>query len=111
MLPQDLYKMMDQFKGMQGKVQEMQEDLKEQIVEAESGGGMVKVVVNGKQEVLSVDIEKNILFSLKNDEDVEMLEDLIISAVNSGIKKSQGLMLDNVQKLGGGLDLSKFMGK
>jgi len=109
MFPKDIFKAFEQFKGMKEKVSEMQEDLKNKIVEAESGGGMVKVVVNGKQELLSLEVEKSILLNLKNEEDIEMLEDLIISAVNSGIQKSQGLALENLSKLGGGVDLSQFI--
>ncbi|MBF0274703.1 MAG: YbaB/EbfC family nucleoid-associated protein [Nitrospinae bacterium] len=108
MFPKDMFKAFEQFKGIKEKVQEMQDELKEKIVEADSGGGMVKVIVNGKQEVLSLEVEKSILLNLKNDEDIEMLEDLIISAVNSGIQKSQGLVMENVSKLGGGIDLSQF---
>ena len=70
-------------------------------VEAGSGGGMVNVVMNGKQEVLSIRIDPEVV----NREDVEMLQDLIVAAVNEAIRKSQELMTEEMKKVTGGLSI------
>ena len=70
-------------------------------VEASSGGGAVKVTVNGKQEILSLKINPEVLAS----PDKEMLEDLILAACNEGLKKSRELMAEELSKLTGGLPL------
>jgi len=70
--------MMKQAQQLQTKMAKMQEEMAEKTIEASSGGGMVKVVANGKQEVVSIHIEKEVV----DPEDVEMLQDLILAAVN-----------------------------
>jgi DNA-binding YbaB/EbfC family protein len=70
-------------------------------VEAASGGGMVNVVMNGKQEVLSIRIDPEVV----SREDVEMLQDLIVAAVNEAIRKSQELMTEEMKKATGGLSI------
>jgi hypothetical protein len=70
-------------------------------VEASSGGGMVNIVMNGKQEVLNVRIDPEVV----NREDVEMLQDLIVAAVNEGIRKSQEMMTEEMKKVTGGLNI------
>ena len=77
-----------QFQDMQKQLQKVQEDLKERVVEGTAGGGMVKVKVNGQQEVVDVKIEKDVI----NPDDKSMLEDLILAAMNEGVKKSKKLM-------------------
>ena len=71
------------------------------MVEASAGGGMVSVKVNGKQELLEVVIEKDVV----NPDDVEMLQDLIVAAVNEGMKKANQLMQDKLQGITGGLNI------
>lgn len=73
-----------QAQEVQKKIEAVQNELEDLIIDAEAGGGLVKVVVNGKQELLELKIQPEAL-----EEDVEMLEDLIISAVNMGMRKSQ----------------------
>ena len=83
-------------------MQKMKEEVKDaQVVEASAGGGMVSVKVNGKQELLEVVIEKDVV----NPDDVEMLQDLIVAAVNEGMKKAQLLMQDKLQGITGGLNI------
>lgn len=88
-----------QAQKMQAQMQKVQEDLASKTVEASSGGGMVKAVVNGKQELLSVKIEPEVI----NPSDAEMLQDLIVAAVNEGIKRSQAMMNEEMGKLTSGL--------
>jgi DNA-binding YbaB/EbfC family protein len=82
-------------------MKEVQESLGDEKVEASSGGGMVNVVVNGRQELLSIKIEPEIV----KEGDLEMLEDLIIAAVNEGIKKSQAMVQEKLSAVTGGLNI------
>ncbi|HRS83988.1 MAG TPA: YbaB/EbfC family nucleoid-associated protein [Smithellaceae bacterium] len=88
-----------QAKKMQEKMGRLQQELETRTVEAQSGGGMVRVLVNGKFEIVSLKIEKDVV----NPEDVEMLQDLIAAAVNEGIRKSQEMASQEMAKITGGL--------
>jgi len=90
---------MKQAKKMQEKMARLQQELETRTVEAQSGGGMVQVLVNGKFEIVSLKIEKDVV----NPEDVEMLQDLIAAAVNEGIRKSQEMASQEMAKITGGL--------
>lgn len=74
-----------QFEEMQKKLANLEQDLRERVVEATSGGGMVKVRVNGTEEVVDIKIEPEVI----NPDDKGMLEDLILAAVNEGVKKAK----------------------
>ncbi len=87
---------------MQGKMKQIQEEAANRVVEASSGGGMVKVRVNGRQEVLSIELEPDVVEA----EDLEMLQDLTVAAVNEGIRKSKEMMEEELKKLTGGLNLN-----
>jgi DNA-binding YbaB/EbfC family protein len=87
---------------MQGKMKQIQEEAANRVVEASSGGGMVTVRVNGKQEVLSIELEPDVVEA----EDLEMLQDLTVAAVNEGIRKSKEMMEEELKKLTGGLNLN-----
>src|SRR3989304_8675663 len=95
-----------QAQKMQAQMQKIQEELANKAVEASSGGGMVKAVVNGKQELLSIKIEPEVV----NPSDVEMLQDLIVAAVNEGIKRSQAMMSEEMGKVTGGLGVPGLSG-
>lgn len=97
----DVGKMMKQAQEMQKKMARVQEGLKERIVDATVGGGMVAVKVNGAQEVVDVKVSDEIMTS----GDKAMLEELLISAVNEGLKKSRKLMEAEMGKVTGGLNL------
>lgn len=97
----NMQQIMRQAQKMQKKVEEAQAEAAAQIVEASVGGGMVSVKVNGKQELLEVVIEKDVV----NPDDVEMLQDLIAAAVNEGMKKANQLMQDKLQGITGGLNI------
>ena len=90
---------MRQAQKLQDQIQKMQEEMADRTVEASSGGGMVTVVTNGKQDVVSIKIDPEVV----NKDDVEMLEDLIVAAVNEAKKRSQELMAGELGKLTGGL--------
>ena len=75
--------MLKQAQKIQAQLAKMQDEMAQKTIEASSGGGMVSVVVNGKQEVISIRIEPEVI----NPEDVDMLQDLVLAAVNEGIRK------------------------
>ena len=92
---------MKQAQKMQAKMAEIQEELADKTVESTSGGGMVRVQVNGRQEVLSIAIEPDVV----DPEDVEMLQDLIVAAVNDALNKSREMMAEEMKKLTGGMSI------
>ena len=92
---------MKQAQKVQQKMKEVQESLGDEKVEASAGGGMVNVVGNGRQELLSIKIEPEIV----KEDDLEMLEDLIMAAVNEGIKKSQLMVQEKMSAVTGGLNI------
>jgi nucleoid-associated protein EbfC len=92
---------MKQAKKMQERIGQMQKDLELRTIEAQAGGGMVKVVVNGKFEIVSLKVEKDVV----NPEDIEMLQDLIVAAVNEGIRKAQEMASEEMAKITGGLNI------
>jgi len=92
---------MKQAQQMQEKMAKLQEELAEKTVEASSGGGMVTAVVNGKQSLVSLNIEKDVV----DPEDVEMLQDLVLAAINEALKKSQEMMQEEMSKVTGGLNM------
>ncbi len=92
---------MKQAQVMQQKMARVQQELEDKQVEASAGGGMVTAVVNGKQQLLSLNIEKGVV----DPEDVEMLQDLVVAAVNEAIKKSQDMMQEEMNKVTGGLNI------
>jgi DNA-binding YbaB/EbfC family protein len=94
-------KMMKQAQQLQTKMLKMQEELADKTVEASAGGGMVKVVANGRQQILSLEVEKEVV----DPEDVEMLQDLILAAVNDALAKSQEMVSAEMGKLTGGMNI------
>lgn len=96
---------MKQAKKIQEKMASMQAELETRTIEATTGGGMVTVVVNGKFELISLKIEKEVV----NPEDVEMLQDLIIAAVNEGIRKAQEMASAEMAKITGGFNIPGLM--
>lgn len=97
----NLGQLLKQAQKMQQKMQELQEGLATKTAEATAGGGMVTVVVNGKQELVSLKIEKEVI----DPNDAGMLQDLVIAAVNEAMKKMQQVIADEMAKLTGGLGL------
>jgi hypothetical protein len=100
-----LGKMMKQAQQLQSKMFKLQEELAEKTVETSSGGGMVKVVANGKQQLVSIQIEQEVV----DPEDVEMLQDLILAAVNDALAKAQDMVSGEMNKLTGGMNIPGLM--
>jgi DNA-binding YbaB/EbfC family protein len=93
--------MMKQAQKLQAKMLRMQEELADKTVEATAGGGMIKAVANGRQQILSIQIEKEVV----DPDDIEMLQDLILAAVNDALTKSQEMVSGEMSKLTGGLKI------
>ncbi|NJD61197.1 MAG: YbaB/EbfC family nucleoid-associated protein [Deltaproteobacteria bacterium] len=97
----DLRDMLKQAQGMQARLAKLQEELAERTVEASSGGGMVTVVANGRQEILSVRIEKEVV----SPGEVDLLQDLVRAAVNEALARSREMMAAEMAKITGGINL------
>ena len=93
--------MMKQAQKLQSKMMELQEELADKTVEATAGGGMVTVVINGRQEIISLSIDPEVV----DRQEIEMLQDLIIAAVNDGIRRAQQIWADEMKKLTGGMSI------
>jgi DNA-binding YbaB/EbfC family protein len=98
-------KMMKQAQQLQSKMLKLQEEMADKTVETTSGGGMVKVVANGRQQILSIQIEKEVV----DPDDVEMLQDLILAAINDALIKSQEMATQEMSKLTGGHNIPGLM--
>lgn len=94
----DLFK---QAQDLQERLQRVQEEAASRTVEASAGGGMVRATVNGRLELVSLQIEPGAI----SGGDVEMLQDLVIAAVNQALRSAQAQMADEMSKLTGGLKL------
>ncbi len=97
----NLGNMMKQAQKLQSKMMEMQEELGNRTVTVQVGGGMVEVVANGRQEVLSLRIDPEVV----NPDDTEMLQDLILAAVNDALNRSREMVSDEMAKLTGGMKI------
>jgi DNA-binding YbaB/EbfC family protein len=86
---------------MQEKMAKLQEELGEKTVEASSGGGMVTVVANGKQEIVSIKIDPEVVDA----NDVEMLEDLVLAAINDALYQAKQLVSEEMSQLTGGVKI------
>ncbi len=98
-------KIMKQAQQVQARMMKLQEELALKTVEASAGGGMVTAVVNGRFEVLSLKIEKDVV----TPDDIEMLQDLIMAAVNEGLRKAQEMAQAEMSKITGGLQIPGMM--
>lgn len=93
--------LMKQAQQMQDRVKKLQEEVANKTVEASAGGGMITVVVNGRQEVLSIKIDPSVV----DPADVDMLQDLVTAAVNEALRKSQDLMKEEMGRMTAGMGL------
>ena len=94
-------KFLKQAQKMQKDMAKIQTEMANKTVEATAGGGMVTVITNGNQEITSVKIEKEVVDS----DDIEMLENLVIAAINEGLRKSKEMVTGEMSKLTGGLNI------
>lgn len=110
---QNMADMFGKFSELQEKVQKAKNELSKVEVEAEAGGGMVKVKANGQQKIISIKLDKDVI----DPEDAEMLEDLVVAGVNKALEKAEEAAQEHMQKTykdmmpGGGIpgmDMSKL---
>ncbi len=101
MMGGNMAKMMKQVQKMQADMAKAQEEMGARTVESSAGGGVVKVVANGKQEIVSLVIQPEAV----DPEDVEMLQDLVLTAVNTALEQSREMMTKEMSKLTGGLNI------
>lgn len=97
----NMNKMMKQVQKMQQNMMKLQEELKERTVESTAGGGMIKVVASGNNEIVSIEINPEAV----DPEDVEMLQDMVLAAVNEALKKAQDMVAGEMSKLTGGMNI------
>ncbi|HOJ77467.1 MAG TPA: YbaB/EbfC family nucleoid-associated protein [Bacillota bacterium] len=105
MIP-NMQQAMKQFQKMQAEMARVQEELGNKTVSATAGGGVVKVEITGKLEIKQIEIDKEVV----NNDEVEMLQDLIVAAVNEGIKKAQEMAADEMAKVTGNLKIPGMPG-
>ncbi|MCF8036856.1 MAG: YbaB/EbfC family nucleoid-associated protein [Desulfobacteraceae bacterium] len=98
-------KMMKQAQQLQEKMTKLQEEMADKTVEATAGGGMIKVVANGRQQIVSINIEKEVV----DPEDVDMLQDLILAATNEALSRAQEMVSEEMNKLTGGMNIPGMM--
>lgn len=91
----NMQKFFKQAQKVQAEIARVQEELSQKTVEGTAGGGVVKVVASGQQEILSVSIDPAVV----NEDDVEMLQDLIVAAVNEALRKARELASDEMAKV------------
>ena len=96
-------KMLKQIQKVQNEMMKMQEEVSGRTVEATSGGETVRVIVSGGKEMLELDLDPQLL----QEDDLEMLQDLVISAVNEGLRKADEMVNTEMQKISGNLGLPK----
>lgn len=96
---------MKQAQKLQSRMLKLQEELADKTVETSTGGGMVKAVANGRQQIVSIQIEKEVV----DPDDVDMLQDLILAAVNDALAKSQEMVSSEMSKLTGGMNIPGMM--
>jgi DNA-binding YbaB/EbfC family protein len=97
----NLGNMMKQAQKLQSRMLEMQEELGNKTVTVQVGGGMVEVVANGRQEILSLRIDPEVV----NPDDTDMLQDLVMAAINDALNRSREMVSEEMSKLTGGMKI------
>lgn len=101
MMGGNMNKMMKQVQKMQANMLKMQEELSERTVENTVGGGVIKVVANGSQEIVSIDIQPEAV----DPDDIEMLQEMILTATNDALQKAKDMVSSEMSKITGGLNI------
>lgn len=101
----NMQKQLQQMQAMQRQMEQMQAELEEKEITTTSGGGAVSVTVNGKKEIVSLNIDKDVV----DPDDVEMLQDLVVAAVNEAMRQIDDISNAEMGKLTGGLDIPGLM--
>ena len=102
----NMSRMLKQVQKMQADMMRVQEELAQKTVEAAAGGGMVKGVANGHQEIVSIAIDPEAV----DPEDVEMLQDMVLAAVNEALRSAKEMAADEMAKVTGGLNIPGMPG-
>ncbi len=102
----NMQKMLKQVQKMQAEMAKTQEELKQKTVEVTAGGGVITVIANGSLEITDIKIQPDAV----DPEDVDMLEDLVLAAVNEALRKAQDMVAQEMQKLTGGLNIPGMPG-
>ncbi len=97
--------MMKQAQKIQSKMLQVQNELTSKKIETTVGGGMIRVVANGAKKIVSIEIEQEVV----NPEDIEMLQDLIVAAINDALNKAEKMASDEMSKITGGLRIPGLM--
>lgn len=100
-----MQKQLQQMQAMQRQMEQMQAELEEKEITTTSGGGAVSVTVNGKKEIVSLNIDKDVV----DPDDVEMLQDLVVAAVNEAMRQIDDISNAEMGKLTGGLNIPGLM--
>ncbi|CUT04431.1 YbaB/EbfC family nucleoid-associated protein [Candidatus Chrysopegis kryptomonas] len=95
----DLKALFKQIEKVQEELERIQAELENKTVTEEAGGGMVKVTINGKKEVVKIEIDKEVV----NPDDIEMLEDLLVAAVNKALQSADKMISEEIAKATSGL--------
>ncbi len=93
--------MMQQAQKLQSRILKMQEEVADRTVETSAGGGMINVVANGRQQILSIAIDKEVV----DPEDVDMLQDLVLAATNDALNKAREMVAGEMSKITGGMNI------
>jgi DNA-binding YbaB/EbfC family protein len=97
----NIQEMMRQAQKMKAKMEKVQDEVRKRTFEGSAGGGMVVVTANGKNEIVSVKLEKDVV----NPEDLDMLQDLIVAATNQAISRATEVMTEEMSKVTGGMGI------
>jgi len=100
-LPGGLGELLQRAKQFQERLHDVQEEMASRTATGEAGGGMVRVTANGRQEIVRVEIEPEVI----DREDREMLQDLVVAACNQALRAAQRMVAEEVRKASGGLDI------
>ena len=95
---------MKEAQKLQAQMEQLQAEAAKKTVEATAGGGMVTVVANGKQEIVSIKIDREVI----NPEDAQMLEDLVLAASNEALRKSKEMVQGEMSKITAGLKIARW---